>query len=112
MADQGAGPGARFATVVLLSLSGAVFVAELALPVVLVQHSPWSRVLSAVSPRMPTAPNAAAESGVTGVWTAYDVGFPPWTLTLTADGDKLSGTVQQGARDSSGYSTSLTMPAA
>jgi uncharacterized membrane protein YhaH (DUF805 family) len=112
MADQGAGPVARFATVVLLSLSGAVFVAELALPIVLVQHGPWSRVLSAVSPRMPTAPNAAAESGVTGVWTAYDVGFPPWTLTLTADGDKLSGTVQQGARDSSGYSTSLTMPAA
>ncbi len=55
---------------------------------------------------------ADAESGVTGVWTANDVGFPPWTLTLKADGDKLSGTVQQGARDSSGYSTTLTMPVA
>jgi hypothetical protein len=46
------------------------------------------------------------------VWTAYDVGFPPWTLTLKADGAKLSGTVQQGARGSSGYNTTLTMPAA
>jgi len=45
------------------------------------------------------------------VWTAYDVGFPPWTLTLKADGAKLSGTVQQGARGSSGYTT-LTMPVA
>jgi hypothetical protein len=104
-----------------------VLVAELALPIVLVQHGPWSGALSAVSPRMPAAPNeaqrqpqpptapneaqrqpqppaapnAAAESGVTGVWTAYDVGFPPWTLTLKADGAKLSGTVQQGARGSS-----------
>jgi hypothetical protein len=54
-------------------------------------------------PQPPAAPNAAAESGVTGVWTAYDVGFPPWTLTLKADGAKLSGTVQQGARGASGY---------
>ena len=127
MANQGAGPGARFATIALLSLSGAVFVAECALPIVLVQHGPWSwsRVLSAVSPRMPAAPNeaqrrpqppaapnAAAESGVTGVWTAYDVGFAPWMLTLKADGAKLSGTVQLGARGSSGYNTTLTMPAA
>jgi hypothetical protein len=123
MADQGAGNAARFATIALLTLSGAVFVAELALPIVLVQHGPWSRVLSAVSSRMPAAlnearrqpqppaaPNAAAESGVTGVWTAYNVGFPPWTLTLKADGIKLSGTVQQGAHDSSGYNTTLTMP--
>jgi uncharacterized membrane protein YhaH (DUF805 family) len=58
----------------------------------------------------PTAqkPNGA----VTGVWTAHDVGFPPWTLTLKADGVELSGTVQQGARGSSGYNTTLTMPAA
>ena len=62
-------------------------------------------------PQPPAAPNAAAESGVTGVWTAYDVGFPPWTLTLKADGAKLSGTVQQGARGASGYTT-LTMPVA
>jgi hypothetical protein len=55
---------------------------------------------------------ADAENGVTGVWKAYDVGFPPWTLTLKADGVKLSGTVQQGAHDSSGYSTTLTMPVA
>jgi hypothetical protein len=60
----------------------------------------------------PAASNAAAESGVTGVWEAYDVGFPPWTLTLSADGVKLSGTVQQGAHDASGYSTTLTMPVA
>ncbi len=152
IADQGAGHGgraaARFATIALLTLTGAVFVAELVLPVVLVQHGPWSRVLSALSPRMPAAPNeaqrrlpaapngaqgqprppaapneaqrqpqppaapnAAAESGVTGVWTAYNVGFPPWTLTLKAVGTKLSGTVQQGVRRSSG-STTLTMPAA
>jgi peptidoglycan hydrolase-like protein with peptidoglycan-binding domain len=63
-------------------------------------------------PRPPAAPNAGAESGVTGVWTAYDVGFPSWTLTLKSDGAKLSGTVRQGAHDSSGYSTTLTMPAA
>jgi uncharacterized membrane protein YhaH (DUF805 family) len=154
-----AGAAARFATIALLTLTGAVFVAELALPVVLVQHGPWSRVVSAISPWMPAAPNeaqrrpsaapngaqgqpqppaspneaqrrpsaapngaqrqpqppaapsAAAESGVTGVWTAYNVGFPPWTLTLKADGTKLSGTVQQGVRGSSG-STTLTMPAA
>jgi hypothetical protein len=136
MADQGAGPVARFATIALLSLSGAVFVAELALPIVLIQHGPWSRVPSAVSPWMPAAPNeaqrrppaapneaqgqpqppaapnAAAESGVTGVWTAYDVGFAPWTLTLKADGAKLSGAVQQGVHDASGYNTTLTMPAA
>ena len=125
MADQGPGPVARFATIALLTLSGAVLVAELALPIVLVQHGPWSRVLSAVSPRAPAAPNeaqrqpqppaapnAAAESGVTGVWEAYDVGFPPWTLTLKADGVKLSGTVQQGAHDARGYSTTLTMPVA
>jgi uncharacterized membrane protein YhaH (DUF805 family) len=112
IADQVAGPVARFATIALLSLSGAVFVAECALPIVLVvQHGPWSRLFSAASPRMPASPNAAAESGVTGVWTAYDVGFPPWTLTLTADGAKLSGTVQQGAGGSRGYTT-LTMPAA
>ena len=49
------------------------------------------------------------ESGVTGVWAAHDVGFAPWMLTLKADGVKLSGTVQQGARGSSGYTT-LTMP--
>jgi hypothetical protein len=53
---------------------------------------------------------ADAESGLTGVWTAYDVGFPPWTLTLKANGIKLSGTVQQRAHDSSGYNTTLTMP--
>lgn len=130
---------ARFATIALLTLSGVVLVAELltlsgvvvvaesALPILrgLVQHGPWSGVHFAVSPRMPAAPNeaqsqpqplaalnGAAESGVTGVWTAYDVGFPPWTLTLKADGIKLSGTVQQGVRDSSGYSTTLTMPVA
>jgi uncharacterized membrane protein YhaH (DUF805 family) len=144
-----AGPAARFATIALLTLSGAVFVAELALPVVLVQHVPWSRVRSAFSlripvapnqvqrrfpaapneaqrlpppsaapseaerlPLSPAAPNAAAESGVAGVWTAYDVGFAPWTLTLTADGARLSGTVQQGVRGSSGYNATLTMPAA
>ena len=73
---------------------------------------------------MPAAPNEAqsqpqppvalnpAEGGVTGVWAAYDVGFPPWTLTLKADGAKLSGTVQQGAGGSSGHSEALTMPAA
>jgi uncharacterized membrane protein YhaH (DUF805 family) len=123
--SAGAGRGEKFATIALLTLSGAVLVAELALPIVFVQHGPWSRVLSAVSPRMPAAPNeaqrqpqppaapnAAAESGVTGVWTAYDVGFAPWTLTLKADVVKLSGTVQQGARGSSGYNTTLTMPAA
>jgi hypothetical protein len=55
---------------------------------------------------------ADADSGVTGIWTAHDVGFPPWTLTLKADGVELSGTVQQGARGSSGYNTTLTMPAA
>ena len=63
-------------------------------------------------PQPPASPNATAESGVTGVWTAYDVGFPPWTLTLRADGVELSGTVQQGARGSSGYNTTLTIPAA
>jgi hypothetical protein len=123
--SAGAGRGEKFATIALLTLSGAVLVAELAVPIVLVQHGPWSRVLSAVSPRMPAAPNeaqrqsqppaasnAAAESGVTGVWEAYDVGFPLWTLTLSADGVKLSGTVQQGAHDGSGYSTTLTMPVA
>jgi peptidoglycan hydrolase-like protein with peptidoglycan-binding domain len=61
--------------------------------------------------RPPAAPNAAAESGVSGVWTAYDVGFPPWTLTLKADGARLRGTVQQGVRGSSAY-TALAMPAA
>ena len=122
--SAGAGRAEKFATIALLTLSGAVLVAELALPIVLVQHGPWSRVLSTVSPRMPAAPNeaqrqpqppaapnTATESGVTGVWTAYDVGFPPWTLTLKADGAKLSGTVQQGARGLSGYTT-LTMPVA
>jgi uncharacterized membrane protein YhaH (DUF805 family) len=61
-----------------------------------------------------TPPPAAQKpnSVVSGVWTAYDVGFPPWTLTLKADGSKLSGTVQQGAHDSSGYNTTLTMPVA
>ena len=116
-----AGRGEKFATIALLTLSGVALVAELALPIVLVQHGPWSQVLSAVYPRMPAAPNeaqrqpppaapneaqrqpppaapnAAAESGITGAWKAYDVGFAPWTLTLKADGLKLSGTVQQGA---------------
>jgi hypothetical protein len=50
------------------------------------------------------------ESGVTGVWTADNVGFPPWTLALKAEGGKLDGTVMQGAKDSSGSSTTLTMP--
>jgi uncharacterized membrane protein YhaH (DUF805 family) len=149
--SAGVGRGEKFATIALLTLSGVVLVAELALPIVLVQHGPWSGALSAVSPRMraapneaqrqpqpptapneaqrqpqpptapneaqrqpqpPAAPNAAAKSGITGVWTAYDVGFPPWTLTLKADGVKLSGTAQQGAHDSSGYNTTLTMPVA
>jgi hypothetical protein len=60
-------------------------------------------------------PSPAAQkpnSAVTGVWTAYNVGFPPWTLTLKADGVKLSGTVRQGTHGSSGYNTTLTMPAA
>jgi uncharacterized membrane protein YhaH (DUF805 family) len=52
------------------------------------------------------------DSVVTGVWTAHDVGFPPWTLTLKADGGTLSGAVQQGARGSAGYNTTLAMPAA
>jgi uncharacterized membrane protein YhaH (DUF805 family) len=202
-----AGAAARVATIALLTLTGAGFIAELALPVVLVQHGRWWRILSEISssrrpqatlaysdflndvtrnqvadvtiqgntinghftdgrafstyapndpdlvnrlttkgvritaaplsPRIPAAPNkaqrqpqppaapneahrqpqlpaaanVAAESGVTGVWTAYDVGFPPWTLILNADGAKLSGTVQQGAGGSSGYTT-LAMPAA
>jgi uncharacterized membrane protein YhaH (DUF805 family) len=62
-------------------------------------------------PQPPAPPNAAAENGITGVWTANNVGFPPWTLTLKAEGAILSGTVQQGAGGSSGRTT-LTTPAA
>jgi uncharacterized membrane protein YhaH (DUF805 family) len=180
---QGTRAPARFATIALLTLSGAVLVAELLTlsGAVLVGKS----VLSAISPWMQTAQNGAQRrstaapneaqgqpqppvapneaqrqpqppaapdrghadlgevtsgvepsgaapapakpdqgngaspppaahkpnSVVTGVWSAYDVGFPPWTLTLKADRANLSGTVQQGVR-ASGYSTTLTMPAA
>jgi hypothetical protein len=55
-AGQGARTAARFATIALLTLSGAALVGELALPFVLVQHGPWSGGLSAVSPRMLVAP--------------------------------------------------------
>ena len=61
----------------------------------------------------PTSPaQSRVISGVASVWRAYDVGFPPWTLTLKADGAALSGTVRQGARDRSGERTTLTMPVA
>ncbi len=52
-----------------------------------------------------------AQSGITGIWKATDVGFAPWTLTLQADGSQLTGTVSQGAADpASSYMTSLTAP--
>jgi hypothetical protein len=78
------------------------------------QGQPQPRAAPDEAQRQPqprAAPNAAAESGVTGVWTAYDVGFPPWTPTLKADGINLSGTVQQGVR-AAGYNARLTTPAA
>jgi hypothetical protein len=52
-----------------------------------------------------------AQSGITGIWKATDVGFAPWTLTLQANGSQLTGTVSQGGVDpASGYMTSLTAP--
>jgi len=47
----------------------------------------------------------------TGRWSVRDVAYAPWTLTLHADGSKLTGTVSQARTDPTrGRSTSLTAP--
>jgi hypothetical protein len=46
-----------------------------------------------------------------GVWVASDVGFAPWTFSLKATGNSLTGTAAQGSLDAaSGMSTTLVGP--
>jgi beta-lactamase regulating signal transducer with metallopeptidase domain len=48
-----------------------------------------------------------ALTSISGTWQAQDVAFAPWTFTLNADGDKVTGTVQQGETNGE-WRTSLT----
>jgi ribonuclease BN (tRNA processing enzyme) len=54
---------------------------------------------------------AVAQVTITGTWKADDVGFPPWTFILKADGGKVTGWVTQGGSDpKTGMTTTATQP--
>jgi TonB family protein len=68
-------------------------------------------ILANVRPVPAQSNNATPQAVVTGIWTAQDVSYAPWTFILKSDGNTLTGTVSQGRYNSTGtIATALTQP--